>query len=149
MKKIEYYSEVSAPFPNKYALTTTFWYKGGAVFAKKLPGWDTPRQARGDFTLAADGQYLKTLPKDSVVDEVEYKRLQAAYYAEKNRLGAEFKADALDFVCLGEDPARDVIYAEAYDRGHAHGYSEVLNCLESLASFINSVDNARTAAKLP
>ena len=30
----------------------------------------------------------------------------------------------------------------------AHGYSEVLNCLESLANFINSVDYARAAAKL-
>lgn len=147
MKPIEYYAKVTAPYPDRRALTTTFWYREGAVFAKKMPGWNTPRQAEGDFTLAADGQSLKALPSDSKLDQAEYDRVAEAYRQERQRLDAEFHFDALTEVGIYGDPAADVIYAKAYEEGHASGHAEVLSRLRSLAHFVHEVDVARGQKK--
>lgn len=147
MKPIEYYTTVKAPYPDRRALTTTFWYREGAVFAKKMPGWNTPRQAEGDFTLAADGQVLKTLPSDTKFDQDEYDRVAEAYRQERQRLEEEFYFDALNEVGVAGDPAAHVIFSKAYDEGHASGHAEVLSRLRSLAHFVHEVDVARAQKK--
>ena len=147
MKPIEYYAKVTAPYPDRRALTTTFWYREGAVFAKKMPGWNTPRQAEGGFTLAADGQILKTLPSDSKLDQAEYDRIADAYRQERQRLEEEFYFDALNKVGVAGDPAAHVIFSKAYDEGHACGHAEVLSRLRSLAHFVHEVDVARAQKK--
>ena len=148
MKPIEYYTTVKAPAPNRSAVTTTFWYSQGAVYAKKMPGWQVPLLAEGDFTRPVTSAHrLADLPSDSKFDQDQYDRIAAVYREERELLEAEFYFDALTEVGFHGDPAAGVIYAKAYDEGHASGHAEVLSRLRSLAQFVREVDVARAQKK--
>lgn len=148
MKPIEYYTTVKAPAPNRSAVTTTFWYSQGAVYAKKMPGWEVPLLAEGDFTRPVTSAHrLADRPSDTKFGQDEYDRIAEAYRQERQRLEEEFYFDALNEVGVAGDAAAHVIFSKAYDEGHASGHAEVLSRLRSLTHFIHEVDVARAQKK--
>lgn len=144
MKPLDYYREVGTPFPSKSDHTVQYWYKNGAVFARRLPGWEAPRLAP-DFKTVPAAADLNKLATERVVDETVYNQLRAEYQAASAILADEFRADALADSGLTGDPAGDVLFDKAWEDGHAHGHSEVLNELERLVDFLAAVDAARSA----
>lgn len=141
MKDLSYYADGPAR-PAKAAYTETFWYKRGAVFAKRM-GMGLIYTGPG-FLVEAEAGTLKGLVMEQVVTDA-YAEAVTAWRGEMNRLSDEFKADALADAGLTDDPAADVIYAKAYENGHPAGYNEILNELGMLTDFLTAIDTARAA----
>lgn len=60
-------------------------------------------------------------------------RLNKEYSKDQSRLSVLFQEEALAEVGLADHPKREMIFYKAYEHGHAYGYEEVFNELESLA----------------
>jgi hypothetical protein len=54
------------------------------------------------------------------------------YQADCNRLEAKFRADAIASVGLQDHPKAEAIIDYCWQEGHASGYSEVANMLETM-----------------
>lgn len=48
-----------------------------------------------------------------------------------------FKSDALNNFGYLNHPKADLIYAKAWEEGHAHGFSEIFTCLGELCQFLD------------
>lgn len=58
------------------------------------------------------------------------------YYEDQNRLDVEFKADLFKEFDVESNPKKDLCFSKAYEMGHAHGYSEVLNYFSDFVDLI-------------
>lgn len=73
---------------------------------------------------------------DEYKPKSDYNSDRQKWREEQRELFHEFKYDALAEVGLKEHPKAEKAYALAYERGHAHGYSEILSNLEELAELL-------------
>lgn len=48
----------------------------------------------------------------------------------------EFEEDLAEHLGIRDNPKRDLLFSKAWERGHAHGFSEVLGCAEDLVEII-------------
>jgi hypothetical protein len=61
----------------------------------------------------------------------------SAYYEEEFRLRDEFKADLFKELEIEDNPKAEKLFAQAWRRGHANGYSEIYTEACELVDLIN------------
>ena len=89
------------------------------------------------LTAAERKEKLKEVP--SLVRE-EADRQNEAPRARQSKLDSEFWADARDELDNDyPDAVWSAICAEAYDRGHAYGYSEIYSKLVDITDFVDKI----------
>lgn len=116
---------------------------GKSITVKKIKdaeenGWRIDSYA----TPANEDSVLKTFCPDCLKKENERlfnseairEKIMGKYY---DKFPEKFKADALDYVGLSNQPKADKIYSQAWDRGHSSGYGEVLNELCVISEIFN------------
>lgn len=129
MKEWDYYSTVGVPYPSREAFATTFWYCKGECVAKKV--------GEGEIEyLNPSYRSLEALTKEKVMDDDAYLAARRAYGERASALVEEFKRDLFDELGIADNPRRDKLYSVAYDKGHAHGFSEVYSEAQSLVELI-------------
>jgi hypothetical protein len=125
MKPFDYYSKPQIPCPRKADFTTVYVYDGGKVV------WEGPLN---DFNLDKLEFKAKwpTFVSQNVVDEEGFGRQREAYGKGEGRLFEEFKQDLFSEFNISEHPYKEKMFNHAWEKGHAHGYSEVYNEFEDL-----------------
>jgi hypothetical protein len=123
MKPFDYYSTNTVPYPS-------------------LQEYKRKRREEIDNTPMTTAEREQAKNKLHVEAKDWFVAASAPYNEERRRLDAEFWADCL--AELGYDKFLNnegcgVLEAEAWERGHAWGYSEVFNCLCGLVDFVTRI----------
>lgn len=114
--------EPKLPYPNKHDYITTYYYHRGRCVAREVPG-ELP-VAEGTSILM-EREKLAHCIVEKALDEVAYETARQAYRDEQNRLMKQFEIDLYVDLGITRNKKRFDLYAKAWDRGHAHGYSEI------------------------
>ncbi len=107
-------------YPRKPDFTTVYGYAKG--------------QTLGSFPDAAAATKAGAVTTEKVVDDAGFEAASVAYRDFNSRVIAEWQS-RMKFDLGLTDEVFNVIYAEAYDRGHSAGYSEVELEVNNLADF--------------
>ncbi len=120
MKPWEYYQTVSVPYPSKGEHTDVY------VILKKKVLWEGKGDTEGLNKTLDD--LKKAHPEATVVKEFNketYFESQKAYNKESGKLLDEFRKDLFEEFGVTDHPKVDRVYQIAWEKGHAHGLSEV------------------------
>jgi hypothetical protein len=121
------------PYPKKADFTTTFWYKGGKVIAKRDGDLSATQFLAPGFRDVLD---LKDCITEVICDKDQYKAAMEAYNAETGRLQELFRQDFYAELGIELNPKRATLFSKAWEHGHSSGYSEVMNCGYDLVELI-------------
>lgn len=118
----------NAPYPNKKDFTTIFVYSKGVVLFKGT---------REEVEQELGKDFGKKYVVEISVDEVDYKKVRDAYYAEENRLYEKFKQDLFEEYEVENNPNREKAFSLAWENGHSSGYSEVAGYFDDYVDLIS------------
>lgn len=92
------------------------------------------------FTLIEYGRYKNTKPYPNRTfiagNYAEYKAMLDAYYDEENRCDELFRRDLEREHDVKDNPKADLLWAKAWERGHANGHHEVASVYGDLVDLI-------------
>jgi hypothetical protein len=147
MKEFEYYTKTNTPYPFEKDYVT---FQVNSISKGKIIHCSITEKELLSLTLN-----LKTVSKlesssvqgDFLViykfDSVSYKARIEKYSQEFNKKDIEFKNDlAIENNIVPCSKLSDVIYSEAYERGHSAGHSEVASYYSSMSHFANEIIKA-------
>lgn len=128
MKPFEYYSTVPLQYPRTDDFTSIFIYeKGETVWAGGAEAYKEELKRNPS---------IRDKTKETVIDKEKLKEARKAYGAERVRLDQEFQNDLFEEFGMTNHPKRDKVYAYAWDKGHAHGHSEVYDVFSDIAYIV-------------
>ncbi len=108
-------------YPAQSQFATTYWYRAGAVVAKRI--------ADGEIEIldarVGNGIELGACTKETVIDKDAFRDARAAYSAESGRLTELFKRDLFAELGIVGHPKAEKLYSIAWDMGHSSGFSEI------------------------
>lgn len=149
MKDIQYYKTIDIPYPRKEDFVT-FQVNNiveGSVVHRSLSAGQLKEKG---FSPVSKTQVVTRQKIDNVeylviyrLDEDGYKEREKAYTAKANELMTEFKRDlAQSEGYEPESKIAELVYQEAWDRGHSSGLDEVSSYYSSVAEFADSIEQA-------
>lgn len=130
MKPFENYHNRKVPYPCKRNYVTLYAYDAGQVV------WEGPL---GEMYQDLKDSLKRLHPGvvfQEKVDEDKYLLDRQKYNEEEAFLYEMFKKDLFEEFGVSENPKRERLFAHAWDRGHAAGYSDVYNVFADLVDLI-------------
>lgn len=129
MKPFEYYSKPQTPYPDKADYTTVFVYDNGEVIWEGfLEGYN---EAKVNLNISHPNCVIQR-----VVNEKAYREHQQKYGEEIHKLHEEFQNSLYQEFGVSDNPKRHKAFNYAWERGHAHGASEVYTVFERIVELI-------------
>ena len=125
--------EPKTPYPDKADFITTYYYSKGKVQAVRRPG-EFPSFFGTNMII--EEAKLKQCVTEKVIDEEAFNAAMAAYRDERNQLTKQFEIDLYVDLGITRNKKRFDLYAKAWDRGHAYGFSEVYSVACDLVDLI-------------
>jgi hypothetical protein len=134
MKEMSYYSNVNRQYPTRTAFTKVFVYKAGTVLVDGLSQSVMPK---ADIDL----HYKNGDTVEYVFDEQGFNSMMLAYHSVENALYEEFKRDLFAEFDVTNNPKAEKLFGKCWERGHAHGYSDVYSIFSDFVDVIRDETN--------
>jgi len=97
-----------------------------------------PYPSKKDFYIKKVCSCCNTEKEEFLKDE--YERILKEYQEDNGRLRDEFIRDCFIYYGIENHPCRDIIYSQAYDKGHAYGYSEIFTVMSDIVDFVFEIE---------
>lgn len=154
MKDINYYKDIGVPYPKKedYSYYQVNNVQEGTVLHDKIFAEDLKNMGLKPVSEIKEAELQKLDGVEYLVlyriAEDSYERALRFYINKSNELIKEFQDDlAISENLEPNSRMANIIYCEAYERGHSSGLSEVANYYSGIAYFAQEVINAHKEEK--
>lgn len=145
----KYYDMRDIDYPKEENFVNNYFYKAGEVVSKEevahaisgalkltKENLDDPKYMLNSYTLSAmeeAGYVMQT-----TVDKKAFNAAIAEYYQEESKRAAEFKTVLFEEQGL-PDEISEIIYEEAFNKGHSHGCASIDSAFTELAGLARKV----------